>query len=341
MATIEEYWTKRAELLEARWNRDAQVIEKELKTSYRQALKEAENEMRAYLTRKGFDYNELMKSLNRSEIKDRKESLLNFLDKLKDMDTEISKRIAEDVNVHLDKRKLSRLDAIISEMLIQTGEYSLKDEQMIRDQLKEVYRETLFRNKFELAGLGINTPVYTLNNKIVDKVLSYPWNGENFSNRIWNNKQVMLQKLREALVQGVLQGLHADEVAEKFAVIMTVPLHRAQATVYTETAFIYGQAQLDSYDEAEIDKYKLHVTFDNVTSKICRALDASKIYLASEARAGINYPPLHTRCRTLSIPYFEGIEGAKYRWVRDKNGNSVKVDNANMSYKEYKEQFLK
>ena len=102
-----------------------------------------------------------MKSLNRSEIKDRKESLLNFLDKLKDMDTEISKRIAEDVNVHLDKRKLSRLDAIISEMLIQTGEYSLKDEQMIRDQLKEVYRETLFRNKFELAGLGINTQ-YTL-----------------------------------------------------------------------------------------------------------------------------------------------------------------------------------
>lgn len=91
------------------------------------------------------------------------------------------------------------------------------------------------------------------------------------------------------MTQGVLQGLHADEIAVRFAEKMKAPLRNAITMIYTEQAYFYGKATLDSYEEAEIDKYKLHVTFDARTSQRCRSLDTGKIYITADASPGSNY----------------------------------------------------
>ncbi|AXK19132.1 minor capsid protein [Bacillus sp. COPE52] len=337
----EEYWQKRTEKLEQRWDRDAAKIEARLKKSNKRALKEVEAEMRLYLTKKGFDYNELMNHLDKRGVKHRQGALLDFLNELKSNESTIATLIAQDVQVHLDMRKLSRLDAIISEMLIALGEQALRDNNDIYDQLKTVYTDTLLLNKYDFKRIGIETPVYRLDEKKIQDILSYPWTGANFSTRIWNNKRVLINALREELVQGVIQGLHVDDIAERFAKRMDVPLHRANAAIYTESAYMRSRADMESFEEAEIEKYKLHVTFDRRTSPKCRALDASKIYLRSEISFGENYPPLHVRCRTMAIPHIEGIGYKGGRWVRDKNDKSVYVDNVEMTFKEYKEQFLR
>ncbi|PEA85832.1 minor capsid protein, partial [Bacillus thuringiensis] len=210
-----------------------------------------------------------------------------------------------------------------------------------RKQMATIYSETLLPNKYEFLKVGIETPVYILNEKLIRDILSYPWSGENFSNRIWNNKKKLLQVLREELTQGVIQGLHADEVSERLAKKMNVEMKHAITLVHTESSYFYNQSTLDSFGEAEIEKYKLHVTFDHHTSPKCRALDTGKVYNRDDASVGYNYPPLHPRCRTLPIPYFEGVSGPKYRWVRDNTGKSVKVEKLDMTYAEYKKQFLK
>lgn len=340
MVTIDEYWTKRSEQLEERWNKEAKKLDARLKASYRRAFQEVNRDLRVYLTRKGFDYNELMMSLDSVERNERKMSLIEFLSNLKDLDTTIAKRIAQDVNVHLDMKKLTRLDAISSEMLVRLGEKALDEDKEIREQMSKVYTQTLLLDKYEFMRMKINTPTYRINEKLIEDILTYPWSGENFSNRIWDNKQKLLKVLRQELTQGVIQGLHADDVADRLKDKTNVSLQQAITLVHTETAYFYNKGALDSYEEAGIESYKLHVTYDRRTSPICRSLDASKVYRRDEASTGSNYPPLHPRCRTLAIPHFEGLSGPKYRWVRDNKDKSVRVEEPNMSYKQYEKQFL-
>ncbi|MEN3130836.1 minor capsid protein [Bacillus cereus] len=341
MPTIEEYWVKRAEQLEEKWHKEAKKLEKRLQASYLRAYREVNKEMRLYLTKKGFDYNKLNEVLSKAEREIRKRGLVDYLDHLSEVDSAIKDSIEQEIKQHINLAKVTRLDAISSEMLRVLSDQAIQDEKAIRKQMTTIYTETLLRSKYEFLKLGIETPVYVLNEKIIKEILSYPWSGENFSNRIWNNKKKLLQVLREELTQGVIQGLHADEVSERLAKKMNVEMKHAITLVHTESSYFYNQSTLDSFGEAEIEKYKLHVTFDHRTSPKCRALDTGKIYNRDDASVGYNYPPLHPRCRTLPIPYFEGVSGPKYRWVRDNTGKSVKVDEPDMTYNEYKKQFLK
>ncbi|MEN3133289.1 minor capsid protein [Bacillus cereus] len=267
--------------------------------------------------------------------------MTDYLDHLSEVGSAIKDSVEQEIKQHINLAKVTCLDAISSGMLTKLSDQAIQDEKAIRKQMTTVYTETLLRNKSEFLKLGIETPVYILNEKMITDILSYPWSGENFSNRIWNNKKKLLQVLREELTQGVIQGLHADEVSERLAKKMNVEMKHAITLVHTESSYFYNQSTLDSFGEAEIGKYKLHVTFDHRTSQKCRALDTGKVYNRDDANVGYNYPPLHPRCRTLPIPYFEGISGPKYRWVRDNTGKSVKVDELDMTYNEYKKQFLK
>jgi len=341
MPTIEEYWIKRAEQLEEKWHKEAKKLEKRLQASYLRAYREVNKEMRLYLTKKGFDYNKLNEVLSKAEREIRKKGLTDYLDYLSEVDSAIKDSVEQEIKQHINLAKVTRLDAITSEMLTKLSDQAIQDEKAIRKQMTTIYTETLLRSKYEFLKLGIETPVYVLNEKIIKDILSYPWSGENFSSRIWNNKKKLLQVLREELTQGVIQGLHADEVSERLAKKMNVEMKHAITLVHTESSYFYNQSTLDSFGEAEIEKYKLHVTFDHRTSPKCRALDTGKVYNCDDASVGYNYPPLHPRCRTLPIPYFEGVSSPKYRWVRDNTGKSVKVDEPDMTYAEYKKQFLK
>ncbi|PEA85759.1 minor capsid protein [Bacillus thuringiensis] len=341
MPTIEEYWVKRAEQLEEKWHKEAKKLEKRLQASYLRAYREVNKEMRLYLTKKGFDYNKLNEVLSKAEREIRKKGLTDYLDHLSEVDSAIKDSIEQEIKQHINLAKVTRLDAISSGMLTKLSDQAIQDEKAIRKQMTTVYTETLLRNKYEFLKLGVETPFYVLNEKIIKDILSYPWSGENFSNRIWNNKKKLLQVLREELTQGVIQVLHADEVSERLAKKMNVEMKHAITLVHTESSYFYNQSTLDSFGEAEIEKYKLHVTFDHRTSPKCRALDTGKVYNRDDASVGYNYPPLHPRCRTLPIPYFEGISGPKYRWVRDNTDKSVKADEPDMTYNEYKKQFLK
>ncbi|KIP23336.1 phage head morphogenesis, SPP1 gp7 family domain protein [Bacillus thuringiensis serovar morrisoni] len=341
MPTIEEYWVKRAEQLEEKWHKEAKKLERRLQASYLRAYREVNKEMRLYLTKKGFDYSKLNEVLSKAEREIRKKGLTDYLDHLSEVDSTIKDSMEQEIKQHINLAKVTCLDAITSEMLRMLSDQAIQDEKAIRKQMTTVYTETLLRSKYEFLKLGIETPVYILNEKMIKDILSYPWSGENFSNRIWNNKKKLLQVLREELTQGVIQGLHADEVSERLAKKMNVEMKHAITLVHTESSYFYNQSTLDSFGEAELDQYKLHVTFDHRTSPKCRSLDTGKVYNRDDASVGYNYPPLHPRCRTLPIPYFEGVSGPKYRWVRDNTGKSVKVDEPEMTYNEYKKQFLK
>ena len=67
------------------------------------------------------------------------------------------------------------------------------------------------------------------------------------------------------------------------------------------------------------------------TSDICRDLD-HEVFSIKDAQAGVNYPPMHPRCRSTTALYTGAMQGT--RTARDIFNNEVKVDKS-LNYKEW------
>ncbi|MEN3133828.1 hypothetical protein ABDI49_25575 [Bacillus cereus] len=103
--------------------------------------------------------------------------MTDYLDHLSEVDSAIKDSIEQEIKQHINLAKVTRLDAISSEMLRVLSDQAIQDEKVIRKQMTTVYTETLLRNKYEFLKLGIETPVYILNEKLIRDILSYPWSG--------------------------------------------------------------------------------------------------------------------------------------------------------------------
>ncbi|MEN3133264.1 hypothetical protein ABDI49_21810 [Bacillus cereus] len=180
MPTIEEYWVKRAEQLEEKWHKEAKKLEKRLQASYLRAYREVNKEIRLYLTKKDFDYNKLNEVLSKAEREIRKKGLTDYLDHLSEVGSAIKDSVEQEIKQHINLAKVTCLDAISSGMLTKLSDQAIQDEKAIRKQMTTVYTETLLRNKSEFLKLGIETPVYILNEKMITDILSYPWSGRTF-----------------------------------------------------------------------------------------------------------------------------------------------------------------
>lgn len=62
--------------------------------------------------------------------------------------------------------------------------------------------------------------------------------------------------------------------------------------------------ELNSYIECGVDRYTYLATLDLRTCPQCAALDG-KTFKVSEARPGVNYPPMCDSCRCTTVAYFK------------------------------------
>ena len=96
---------------------------------------------------------------------------------------------------------------------------------------------------------------------------------------------------------------------------------------------------MKSYNEIGIKKYKYVATLDSRTSELCRELDG-KEFEVSKAQTGVNYPPMHPRCRSTTISVIDKTDYSRLkRSARDENGEIQYVPKS-MTYKEWKHKYV-
>ena len=113
--------------------------------------------------------------------------------------------------------------------------------------------------------------------------------------------------------------------------------------VRTEMNNVANQGTLKAYEDQGITEYRFHATLDNRTSEICSSLD-KKIFKVKDAKRGVNYPPMHPRCRSTTIPKLSDEKERELetsgitRIARAKDKKSYYVP-YNMSYKEWAKEY--
>ncbi|GAC42287.1 minor capsid protein [Paenibacillus popilliae] len=338
----EEYWAKRMEDLNEAVLKKGEGYIKVQSTEYDKTLTRIKKETDAWYGRIAKNNNvgmaEARKLLSANELQEFKWSVEDYIKAGRE--NAIDQRWMKQLENASAKAHITRLEELQTKIQQEVELLTARRVKGTTDVLGDVYKSGYYKGIYEVQrGTGEGIPFARLDGKQLDKVLSKPWtpDGRNFSARIWQDRDKLLAELQTVLTQDLIRGENADKVIADFADRMGVSKRAAERLILTESAYFAGQSRLDGYKEQGIAHYKFVATLDKRTSAQCRDMDGERIPL-SEAKPGVNYPPLHAYCRSTTIPVFD--DGMKEpsehgeRAARGKNGKTYSVP-GNMTYKDW------
>ncbi len=332
------YWQDRQ--LE-RFERSEKLMEdyyRELEQAFEQAQKEVSGVIYRFYERYAKDNKislaDAKRALGPSELRKFKGSLKEF--------EQLARESIGTYNLELEnlstKSRITRYEALQAEIKATLNKLYDRDfEQGAGKAMQSVYTDAYSRLNFDLDRYtGLHHNFAGVNTGTVETLLKYPFNGLDFSERIWRQNADLEYKIKQALTTAFVQGKNPFELSKEFAKTFDVKRREAYRLLNTEAAFVQGQATVDGYKEMGVDKYEICATLDSHTSQICRDQDG-KVYEVAKMTVGVNYPPYHPNCRTTTVPVIgESNRTNDTRVARDpKTGKVVKVP-ANMTYREWK-----
>lgn len=288
----------------------------------------------------GISYAEAKKLLRQNELEEFKWTVEDYIKAGEE--NAIDQRWMKELENASARHHISYLEAMELQMQQHVESLSTEFESGITDYLHKAYDEQYYRTAFEMAKeTRVGTNLARLDNRKIELIIKKPWaqDGENFSSRIWTNKDKLVRNLHTELTQNIIRGESPQRAIDSLSKTMEVSRSQAGRLIMTESAAISSVAQKNCLKELGVEKYEILATLDNQTSEICRNMDG-RVFDMKDYEVGITAPPFHPNCRTTTIPYFDDeFTTGERRAARDDDDETSYVP-ANMKYKEWKKQFL-
>ena len=340
-----DYWEERQVKREAKAFTTIQDIEKEYKIALEKAKQNINKELSrigtTYMKDNNLSYHDALKLLKGDEYKVWKKDLHDYMNEynklLKTAPLE-AKKLYLEIETLAARSRLSHLDSLKAQVDMELIKVSTGIDETAKNTLTSIYRDTYTE---VTKDLGVNA---IASRDKIKAVLDRPWSGANFSERIWSNTDKLAQTVKQEIVNGIIQGINLQtmtkRVSERFE---TAKKNDVERLLRTEVNYTLNQATLDGYKEAGIEKYEFSATLDSRTSQICSELNG-EIFEIKKIAVGLNYPPMHPRCRSTTIPIidYESLINQGREEIREKdigdNDKKALTDNENSSInKESKE----
>lgn len=232
------------------------------------------------------------------------------------------------------KARITRLEALQAQLQMKCNDIANRQAHIMNVAGKSAVKFSFSKAVYD-TSIGVNTDLSfaTLDERTIDLILKEKWLGSNYSERVWKNTDLLAKNLQNILTKAVMTGASYSRTTMELRDKMGVSWNAAERLVRTEMNHFHNQAELQAYEEMGVEQYVFVATLDNRTSQICQKLDGKKFKL-SEAKEGVNYPPMHPYCRSTVRAYIsDDVEKDLKRRARDENGKNTVVDN--MSYSEW------
>lgn len=334
------YWTKRFEEEEKQRNISNKAYTKEIEKQYKIAENKIKSDIEKWYIRIA-DNNQISladakKLLTKDELKEFKWTLAEYTQKAK---SGAWKKELENASARVH---IKRLEAL--QLQVQNSIETLrnKENEMLEDYLIKNYEDTYYHSLYEISkGLNLKTSFATLDRNKINQVIGKPWlsDGKTFSDRIWQDKEQLINTLRTKITQSFITGSTLDEAVEDISKFVSDKIKNkeyvARRLLETESAAYASKAQIEAFKSIDVEKYEIVATLDLHTSEICQEMDG-KVFNISDYEVGVTASPFHCNCRSVIAPYFDDDPT---RASRDENGEYKEVKYIN--YKEWKDQYIK
>lgn len=324
-----DYWEERQIKREAKAFTTIQDIEKEYKITLEKAKQNINKEISrittTYMNDNILNYNEALKLLKGDDYKVWKKDLHDYMEEYKNLLKTApldAQKLYLEIETLSAKSRISHLDSLKAQIDMEFTKLIFGVEETGKNALNSVYKDTFIE---VTKDLGIN-PIVSRDK--IKTVLDKPWSGANFSQRLWSNTDKLAQTVKQEIVNGMIQGINlktmTKRVSERFEIAKKNDVERL---LRTEVNYVLNQATLDGYKEAGIEKYEFSATLDSRTSQICSELHG-EVFEIKKIAVGLNYPPMHPRCRSTTIPIIDYESLIKQgREEIEKNNYSLNEDN--------------
>ena len=331
------YWRKRAIELAEKQKREDDDLCLRFHREYERILHELDKEISIFYARYAENESVSMADARRllrdAELEDFRMSLDEF--RAKALAGGFDKELEE---VYLRSR-ISRLQALQTQVELRMMELFSSQRDVLRDHLQERYTDTYYRTVYAVSQqVDVASTFARIDPQTVEKILATPWAGSEFSSRIWADKDKLTRELMQTLSRGFVRGDSLDRMTKEFAKRMGVSESRAAVLIHTESVHMAAEAAEQGSRETGIRSYRFEAALDLKTCTVCGALDQREFPLA-ERETGINYPPLHPRCRCTTVPVTEFQIGSK-RAARNPATGKTEYVEKKLTYEEWRKKYV-
>lgn len=340
-----EYWQKRFELLEQAAHQQGVQCYADIEKQYRQAQKQLEGQIAAWYQRFASNNRvtlaEAKRMLNAKELAELKWDVNQYIQY--GQENAINGTWVKQLENASARFHISRLEAL--KLQTQQSIEVMFGNQLdsIDSTMRNVYKSGYYHTAYEIQkGVGVGWDFSALDDKQISKVINKPWavDGKNFSERIWGNRQKLVNELNNTLTQNIILGKDPQRAIDEIARKMNTSKTNAGRLVMTEEAFFSSAAQKDCFTELDVEQFEIVATLDSHTSDICRGMDG-KHFPMSEWKVGVTAPPFHVHCRSTTVPYFDDeFDAVGERAARDGETGKTYFVPGNMTYKEWEKAFV-
>ena len=312
-----EYWEKRARENENKVYAKGSEVKKALEEHYlksRKEIRKSVSELVArYMDKTELSYIEAVTYLTSSEFKEWRMTLEEYEEEIKRLE-KISPEFARKLRIELEtlatKSRITRLESLNTQIDMELAKKSIKDYDVIKDGVSKTYSDFF---KIQTTEFGLDGANTVLPKKTIEMLMQQPWSGSNFSERIWDNSSALARVLKQEIIQAFMQGVSVKDLSDRIEKRFENDRYNTERLVRTELNYALNQSTKLSYDEAGIKEYEFLAEIDSRTSDICRELNG-QIFKMKDARAGVNYPPMHPHCRSTTIPVMNYEDFGKIKY---------------------------
>lgn len=340
-----DYWHKRFEQLEDEQYRRSAAYYQDLQEQFRRASNDIQMDIGRWYQRLA-DNNDISlagakRLLKKNDLKEFHWTVEQYIKAGEE--NAVDQRWMKQLENASARHHISYLDAMKLQIQQHAELLSTEYEGGMTDFLHKSYADNYYHSAYEIAkGTSVGSNLARLDDKRIDMVIRKPWaqDGAAFSDRIWSNKQKLVNTLHTELSQNIIRGASPQKAIDSLARTMDVSRSQAGRLVMTESAAIASAAKQDCLKELGVEQYEIVATLDSHTSEICRDMDG-KVFAQKDYEVGVTAPPFHPNCRTTTAPYFDDEFTAEdQRAARGEDGKTHYVP-ADMKYREWEKKYVK
>lgn len=343
------YWAKRfAELHLLTEKNNAGFLDnvaKQFKLATKSILEKVDRYYRQFSELEGISYSEAQRLLNSEELEEFHMSIGEYQELLSEYERTREHEVFKRLERASLKYRVTRLEAIELQLMCEVCKLYFGYEDGLLNVLKDNYIDRYYRSAFSIfKGFGIGTSFSKVDTDKVELLLQKPWtaDGENFSERVWKNRDLLVDNLATVLTQASITGEGYGVTTEKLRKKMDAELYKCKRIVATESAYFSSLSQKNCWNELGVREYEIVAVLDMKTSEICQNQDG-RVYKQSEFEIGKTAPPFHPNCRSTTAPYYDDRDVPGYvvgeRAARGLDGKTYFVP-ADLTYKEWYKKYI-
>lgn len=336
-----QYWEQRFVQLNEALHKISVESLKDLEREYLKASEAIQKDIEIWLRRLAannqISLREAKRLLREAELEEFRWTVFEYIEKGETI--KVDPRWLKQLENASARVHISQYEALLIQIQHNLEVLAAQQNKIMTDLNVELLTQGYYRTIYEVQkGLGQGLPFATFKPELVNMIASKPWafDGKNFSVRIWENKEKLINELQSNLTQALIKGEAPDKTIEAISEAFGVSRRQAGRLVMTEAAYFGAEGQRRAYQELDIDRYEIVATLDSRTSEVCQELDGEVLDM-KDYQPGRTAPPFHPWCRTVTAPYFD--DNYTTRAARGADGKIYQVE-GNLTYKEWYDQYV-